>query len=72
LILLQEAMDQGKEGTQDRLLPWLGRLVRGRVVLVDDLADGAVVELIAARGLAQTQLAGPNAATDFDPGVHVV
>jgi hypothetical protein len=72
LVVVQDLGDDGQERVEDRLGARPGEIGPGLGLgLVDDLSDGAEVEVVLGGGLAQAQLAGADATTDLGPKFHV-
>jgi hypothetical protein len=71
-VLFQDLVENGEERAKDRLFARTGLVERGRLLLLDNLVDGTVVEPVEACRLPQAQLTGQNPATDFGPDLHVV
>jgi hypothetical protein len=70
-ILVEDLVDEGQKGSQDRFGSAGGLPEGGRFGVGDDLLDGAEVEVVMCGRLPQAQLAGQDAATDFRPQLHV-
>jgi hypothetical protein len=71
LILVENLLNDGEERSENRAWPWLGLLVGLGFGLVNDLVDGAEVEVVLPAGLPETQLAAADPPTDLRPKFHV-
>ena len=67
-VVAEDLLDEGEEGIEDGLGAWLGAaLCGGQVGLMDDLVDGAEVEVVLGGSLAEAQLAREDTTADISP-----
>src|SRR5207302_903002 len=70
-VVLEDLMDDRKEGFEDRGPLRLGAAIAGRLGVVEDLLEGLPVDLVLAAGGTPAEAVGEDATADLGPVLHV-